>query len=254
MNLIEFKNLPDTSTPLNADNLNNNFNELKNSITNLPIAVYDGGSIDPNETTEELILTAHANNPLSGNNFMYIRTMFYSTKTSTSHRTQIAYPYNSRSGDLYERHYTNGVWSAWASIGNQKSVIMVHLNSNTSINNASAWANYTIPFNKIKYKFGDKFTLNSDGSVTYTGSSNLKITMQIQRAKSLNTAGNLYPTSSVDNYFQTFTSDYTDFATYVGIASGSQTIKGIVKPATAGTIGLYGDSVSTYTYMLIEEL
>lgn len=30
MALIEFKNLPDTSTPINAENLNNNFNELKN--------------------------------------------------------------------------------------------------------------------------------------------------------------------------------------------------------------------------------
>ena len=29
MGLIEFKDLPDTSTPLNAENLNNNFNALK---------------------------------------------------------------------------------------------------------------------------------------------------------------------------------------------------------------------------------
>lgn len=29
MALIEFKNLPDTSTPLNAENLNNNFSELE---------------------------------------------------------------------------------------------------------------------------------------------------------------------------------------------------------------------------------
>lgn len=28
MSLIEFKNLPDTSTPINAENLNNNFNEV----------------------------------------------------------------------------------------------------------------------------------------------------------------------------------------------------------------------------------
>lgn len=30
MALIEFKNLPDTSTPLSAENLNHNFNELSN--------------------------------------------------------------------------------------------------------------------------------------------------------------------------------------------------------------------------------
>lgn len=35
MALIEFKNLPDTSTPLNAENLNNNFNELNDSIEEL---------------------------------------------------------------------------------------------------------------------------------------------------------------------------------------------------------------------------
>lgn len=29
MAIIQFKNLPDTSTPLTAENLNNNFNELK---------------------------------------------------------------------------------------------------------------------------------------------------------------------------------------------------------------------------------
>ena len=32
MALIEFKDLPDISTPINAENLNNNFNELKNNI------------------------------------------------------------------------------------------------------------------------------------------------------------------------------------------------------------------------------
>ena len=35
MSLIEFKNLPDTTTPINAANLNYNFNELSNQIANL---------------------------------------------------------------------------------------------------------------------------------------------------------------------------------------------------------------------------
>ena len=34
MALIEFKNLPDTSTPLTAENLNNNFEYLDNKFTN----------------------------------------------------------------------------------------------------------------------------------------------------------------------------------------------------------------------------
>ena len=41
MALIEFKNLPDTSTPLNAENLNNNFNDLKNKIENITV-LYTG--------------------------------------------------------------------------------------------------------------------------------------------------------------------------------------------------------------------
>lgn len=32
MSLIEFKDLPDTTTPITADNLNNNFNELKGEV------------------------------------------------------------------------------------------------------------------------------------------------------------------------------------------------------------------------------
>lgn len=35
MALVTFKNLPDTSTPLNAENLNNNFNELNNKYSEL---------------------------------------------------------------------------------------------------------------------------------------------------------------------------------------------------------------------------
>lgn len=35
MSLITFKNLPDTSTPITAENLNNNFNELNNKINNI---------------------------------------------------------------------------------------------------------------------------------------------------------------------------------------------------------------------------
>lgn len=34
MALIEFKNLPDTTTPINAENLNNNFDELDDGLSN----------------------------------------------------------------------------------------------------------------------------------------------------------------------------------------------------------------------------
>lgn len=41
MDLIEFKSLPDTSTPVNASNLNHNFSELNNGIDELKTDVND---------------------------------------------------------------------------------------------------------------------------------------------------------------------------------------------------------------------
>lgn len=76
-----------------------------------------GTDINPNTTIEELILT-ETNTPTTG--FWYIKTMFYSTKTSTSNRTQIAYPYGSSStrAGIFTRTYVNGTgWSAWQGIG-----------------------------------------------------------------------------------------------------------------------------------------
>lgn len=76
----------------------------------------DGVDIDPNTTIEELVLT-ETNTPTSG--FWYIRTVFYSNKTTTSNKTQIAYPYGSTGkASIYTRTYTNGTgWSAWQGIG-----------------------------------------------------------------------------------------------------------------------------------------
>ena len=69
------------------------------------------GGIDPDTTTEELVLTT-TNTPISGT-FFYIRTMFYSSKSASSNRTQIAYPYNSDKSTYY-RYYVNGSgWTSW---------------------------------------------------------------------------------------------------------------------------------------------
>lgn len=76
------------------------------------LASYGAGdaAIDPDTTTEELVLT-NKNTPISGQ-FMYIRTMFYSTKSATANRAQIATPYRA-SGNMYHRFYFSGVWSDW---------------------------------------------------------------------------------------------------------------------------------------------
>lgn len=76
-----------------------------------------GVDIDPNTTIEELILT-ETNTPIGG--FWYIRTLFYSTKSETSNRTQVAYPYAYSNatikGTVYTRIYTSGIgWSEWMS-------------------------------------------------------------------------------------------------------------------------------------------
>ena len=69
-----------------------------------------GGAIDVNTTIEELVLSS-TNTPTTG--FWYVKTMFYSTKTATTNRTQIAYPYN-KNLPTYYRYYINGTgWSAW---------------------------------------------------------------------------------------------------------------------------------------------
>lgn len=70
-----------------------------------------GGAIDADTTTEELVLTS-TNVPISGT-FFFVRTMFYSAKTATANRTQMAYPYN-KVLSTYYRYYINGDgWSAW---------------------------------------------------------------------------------------------------------------------------------------------
>ena len=68
--------------------------------------------IDPDTTLDHLVLT-NKNTPYS--RFMYIKTEFYSSKTTTSHRIQTAYPYDKQLG-IYYRYYYLGSWSSWSRI------------------------------------------------------------------------------------------------------------------------------------------
>ena len=82
------------------------------------LAAYGGSSapIDPDTTTEELMLT-NLNTPTAS--FWYVKTMFYSTKSATANRTQVAYPFNAGNpvSKIYYRYYAGGVWSDWNAIG-----------------------------------------------------------------------------------------------------------------------------------------
>lgn len=96
--------------------LDNYGTELTNGLSKYKTG---GVDIDPNTTLEELVLT-ETNTPTGG--FWYVRTIFYSSKTATSNRTQIAYTYASnflspRAG-IYTRTYINGTgWSEWQGLG-----------------------------------------------------------------------------------------------------------------------------------------
>lgn len=87
------------------------YDRFETLITN-GIAWYTGSgssAVDPNVTKENLILT-DKNTPKTG--FWYIATMFYSTKSATANRVQIAYPYSFDSS-TYVRYSYSGSWSKW---------------------------------------------------------------------------------------------------------------------------------------------
>ena len=103
------------------------------------VAVYTGSgddAIDPNTTTEELVLT-NKYTPISGQ-FMYIRTMFYNQKSATANRAQIAVPYKVE-GRLYYRFFFDGEWSYWFPVGGADYVTQ----NGTTTNGGFSW-NWTI--------------------------------------------------------------------------------------------------------------
>jgi hypothetical protein len=75
------------------------------------LAAYVADGIDPDTTTEPLILT-NMNTPLGDGYFMYISTVFYNEKSSTANRAQTAIPYKNI-GSMYHRYYFDGEWSEW---------------------------------------------------------------------------------------------------------------------------------------------
>lgn len=146
MNKIEFKDYPNLTTPLNANNLNQvqtnvenaiinvetdivsvesdiltintNATNLTNRVNNLEITrglpSYIDGYIDCDTTTDYFILT-QKNTP--NNSFYFVLTFFFGSKTATASRTQIAIPYNYSTGTIkntvYLRYYIDGAWTTW---------------------------------------------------------------------------------------------------------------------------------------------
>ena len=87
------------------------------------LAVYgSSGTIDPNTTTDELILTK-TNTPITGT-FFYVKTFFYSSKTGN--RTQLAIPYNISTFAMYGRMYNSSGWSEWKRILDEENALPNH--------------------------------------------------------------------------------------------------------------------------------
>lgn len=80
------------------------------------LAQYTGSgdsAIDPDTTLESLILT-NKNTPTSY--FYYILTFFYTTKSTSAARTQLAIPYRSASPISYRYTSSDGTWNDWKDV------------------------------------------------------------------------------------------------------------------------------------------
>lgn len=125
--------------------------EMTNGVTK-----YESDGIDPNTTLEELILT-NKNTPTGG--YMYIRTMFYSSKATSSARAQYALPYSSN-GSMYHRYYYNGAWSSWRRHVNEDEIgkkgvgsVVLYNGSMTSTATSASWSRNNSDFNTITVTF-----------------------------------------------------------------------------------------------------
>ena len=117
---------------------------------------YETAGIDPDTTIEHAIVT-HINTPMGADKYMYVLTYFYSGKSETAHRMQVAYPYNAN-GSVYHRYYVNGAWTAWRR----------HVNDNEPLTNLweGAWTMHatqkiTLPTPISKQKHGVVLTFSA---------------------------------------------------------------------------------------------
>lgn len=96
----------------NATEFNRVMYDRFDTLINNGLAVYGGSgdnAIDPDTTLEHLVLTTK-NTPAAG--FWYIQTLFYSTKSVTANRVQLALPYQN-DGSIWVRRYYSGAWTEW---------------------------------------------------------------------------------------------------------------------------------------------
>jgi len=105
------------SLDTNGHNINHRGSSLRNGI-----ALYDDGTIDPDVTVDEIILTTHVNCPteVNSSDYYYVRTTFYAgdtaSKTTSNNRVQEAIAYGlvaAQKNRFYVRTYISSTWSSW---------------------------------------------------------------------------------------------------------------------------------------------
>lgn len=131
----------------------------------------------------------------------------------------------------------------------EKSSIMMYNETDITVNATTAWAQYKVPFNSIKSIVGDKFTLNDDGDVIYTGDKAVKVTIRIARKDTI--SGILY----VHSYFGSSSYDSATSnkpsALAMDIFKDKKTFNVWVSDSVAENITF---SQGVGTYMILEEI
>lgn len=150
-------------------------------------------------------------------------------------------------------HIEDGIYDAH---NLAKDAICVMLSANTTIA-VTAWDTFNIPYNKVKYNIGNKFTFNtSTNEVVYSGNRPLKITNHINRMDTT-TSALVYPTDSVDNYYMESASVDTPTATHISYKEITTTpfnVRGRIRCSSTGNAILKGDTNSPYSYLIVEEM
>lgn len=126
--LAEFEGGLDIGFPTR---FNKNILDQFGQLINNGLSEYESAGIDANTTLSTLCLT---NNNTPSNGYYYVTTMFYSTKSETARRAQIAVPYwydaNNIRRAIYMRQYLDGTWSDWYSAS--EGVVLYNNSSGTN--------------------------------------------------------------------------------------------------------------------------
>lgn len=129
---IDSANTNITNAQNNIDDITTNIDEIETDIANIKtnasnltsrvskienykgIAAYGDGFVDATTTTEHLLLTQIGT---PNQSLYFVITLFFSVRTATANRTQVAIPYNfdtvSLKNTVYIRYYFNGAWTTW---------------------------------------------------------------------------------------------------------------------------------------------